>query len=199
MLTNPRINSTPKNRAIYYDVKYMGSNIQFSKKGRYYNMKPSSTKCNVMYILIALQEVKQIENLIFFTELGELVLREDLNLKRHGYILLAATKVCKKWQNTETLITDDRHDLIKKFYVNQIKQNQGTYHFGTSGTIFGLGYGPKCHKNKDGHSIDRYSSSEFLLYFVYNNTSFSLGITDQIFPFFFNRNKIQKNFIRTKN
>ena len=160
MLTNPRLKWNLKNRMIHYDIKYMGKNIHFSKKGRYFNLKPCCTKCNTIYILIGLHEVKHIENVMFFTELGELVLRENLNLQRHGYILLAAMQVSKQWQKNEILITDERYDLIKRYYVNQVKQNHNTYHFGTSGTIFGLGYGPKCHRNKDGHSIDRYSNSE---------------------------------------
>ena len=58
-------------------------------------------------------------------------------------------------------MTEPDFEVAKKYYINQIKQNSGRYHFGTSGTIFGLGYGPKCHRNEHGHSIDRYSSSKF--------------------------------------
>ena len=135
MQTNPQIKWNPKNRMIHYKIKYMGSNIHFSKKDQYYNLKPCCTKCNMIYILIGLHEVKHIENIIFFTELGDLISQEDLNLNQRGYAMLAAMQVSKKWQKNEILITDERHKLIKKYYVNQVKQNQRTYHFGTSGQM----------------------------------------------------------------
>ena len=61
------------------------TNIHVSKKGRYYNLKPSCTKHNMIYVLIAIHEVKHIENIIFFTELGDLISQADLNLNRYGY------------------------------------------------------------------------------------------------------------------
>ena len=160
MLTSPQIEWVPKNRKIHYDIKYIGSNIHASKKGRYYNLKPCCTKRNIIYVLIAIHEIKHLENIVYFTEMGDLILQSDLNINRHAYVMLAAIQVSKKWEKNEILITDERYELVSKYYVNQVKQKQGSYHFGTSGTIFGLGYGPKCHRNKDGHSIDRYSNSE---------------------------------------
>ena len=62
-------------------------------------------------------------------------------------------------------MTEHRLQLVKKFFINQIKQKQGVDHFGTSGTIFGLRYVPKCHQNKHGHSIDRYSNSKSMFNF----------------------------------
>ena len=45
-------------------------------------------------------------------------------------------------------------DLCNKFWYNQIKTD-GTFHFGTTGKIFSLGYGPK--------------------YYIDNNTNLSIG------------------------
>ena len=64
------------------------------------------------------------------------------------------------------LLNKERLDISNKFYINQVKQKQGNYHYGTSGTIFGLGYGPKFYQNEHGHFIDRFSNSEFTYHFV---------------------------------
>ena len=61
-------------------------------------------------------------------------------------------------------MTEPRLQLVKKFYTSQIKPKHGVYHFGTSGTIYGLGYGPKFHQNKHGHSIDCYSNRKSLFF-----------------------------------
>ena len=121
----------------------------------------------MIYVLVAIREVMHIDNIVFYTEMGDLILSSDLNLNKHGYVLLASVHVAKKWMKNDILITDERYELISKYYINQIKQKQGSYHFWTSGTIYGLGYGPKCHRNKDGHSIDQYSNSKFMFCSVY--------------------------------
>jgi len=164
MLTNPQIEHIPKNQMIHYKIKYMGDNIHVSKKGKYYNLKPCCTKRNMIFVLIAIHEVMYMDNLIFFTEMGDMISQTDIDKNRHGYVMLAAILVRKTWQKKDILITDRRYELVNKFYFNQIKQNQGNYHFGTSGKIFGLGYGPKCHKNEHGHSIDRYSNSKYFFF-----------------------------------
>ena len=145
----------------------MGSNVHVSKKGKYYNLKPCCTKRNMIFVLIAIYEVMYMDYLIFFTEMGDMISQTGIDKNRHGYVLLAAIKVQKIWQKKDILITDERYELVNKFYFNQIKQNQGTYHFGTSGKIFGLGYGPKFRKNEHGHSINRYSNSKFFSFTIY--------------------------------
>ena len=57
-------------------------------------------------------------------------------------------------------MTQPNHQVATKFYINQIRGGKNSYHFDTSGTIYGFGYGPKCHRNQYGHSIDRYSNSK---------------------------------------
>ena len=93
----------------------------------------------------------------------------DVNTNMHGYVLLAFIQLEKNWKTQNILMTENRLQIANKFYINQIKQKQGNYHFGTSGTIFGLGYGPKCHRNKHGHSIDRYSNSKSAFKFILFN------------------------------
>ena len=53
--------------------------------------------------------------------MGDLITQADLNLNRHGYVMLVAIQVSKKWNENDILITDERYKLINKYYVNQIK------------------------------------------------------------------------------
>ena len=70
-----------------------------------------------------------------------------VNPDRHGYVLLAFIRVLKKWKNEKILLNKEPLEIANKFFINQIQQKQGNYHYGTSGTIFGLGYGPKFYRN----------------------------------------------------
>ena len=71
-----------KNRQIFYDIKYMGHNVIMHKKGIYYNLNPSTTKRNIIFILIAINEVSHIDNLVFFTERGEIISRSSFDKKK---------------------------------------------------------------------------------------------------------------------
>ena len=163
MLTRPRIENVSNNRNIFYDIKWMGDNVKMKVNGKNYHINLSSCKRNIIFILAAIHEMNHIDNLIFFTEKGEMIPNSCLDTNRYGYVLLSCIQIEKKWQTKNILMTESRLAIAEKFYINQIKQKHGNYHFGTSGTIYGLGYGPKFHRNEHGHSIDRYSNSKFIL------------------------------------
>ena len=57
MLTNPRIKKISKNRNIHYDIKWMGEDIVMNRKGKYYNLLPSRSKHNVIYLTAAIHEL----------------------------------------------------------------------------------------------------------------------------------------------
>ena len=96
MLTKPIVEGTSKKRQIFYEIKYMSDNIVSTKKSKYYNLKPSCIKGNIIYILIGIQEVINLPNLVFFTEKGGMIPFASLDQDRHGYVLLAMIKVKKK-------------------------------------------------------------------------------------------------------
>ena len=160
MLTNPRIEKTSKTRNIYYDIKWMGDNIVINKKGKYHNLVPSRCPLNKLYLTIAIHELVHFDNLLFFTEKDVMIPDVNVNPNRHGYVLLAFIYLKKTWTTENILLNNEGLDISNKFFINQVKQNQGNYHYGISGTVFGLGYGPKFHRNEHGHSVDRFSNSE---------------------------------------
>ena len=160
MLSKPSIDNTSNNRNIFYEIKWMGKNVLKTNKGKFCHPNPASTKRNIIFVVVAMHEMIHIDNLIFYTEKGEMIPGLSVNTNRHGYVLLAFIKLDKSWKNQNILMTENRSQIANKFYINQIKQKQGNYHFGTSGIIYGLGYGPKCHRNEHGHSVDRYSNSK---------------------------------------
>ena len=160
MLTKPQVEKVSKNRKIFYDVKYIGHNVRIHKKGVYLNLNLSETKRGNIFILVSIDEISSIDNVVFFTETGGMITKSELDEERHGFVVLSMIQIQKKWNSREILMTNSRLQLANKFFVNQVKPKHGVYHFGTSGTIYGLGYGPKCHRNKHGHSIDRYANSK---------------------------------------
>ena len=58
----------------------------------------SSSKQNVVFILIAIHEISYMENLVFFTEKGDMITHFNLDDSRQGYVLIAVVKVTKSWQ-----------------------------------------------------------------------------------------------------
>ena len=83
---------------------------------------------------------------------------------KHGvdrcYVTLSIIKIDKQIQETEPIIVDSDLTLMKHFFVNQIAIKKGNYHFNTTGTIYGLGYGPKLNRNEYGHSLCKYTNRE---------------------------------------
>ena len=104
----------------------MGNNVIMKGNGKNYHI----------FILAAIHEMNGID-LIFFTEIGELIPNSCLDTNRHGYVLLSCIQI-KKWKAENILMTERHLEIAEKFYINQIKQKHGNYHFGTSGTIYGL-------------------------------------------------------------
>ena len=90
-----------------------------------------------------------------------------VNTNRHGYVLLAFIQLNKSWRTQSILMTENWLQIANKFYINQIKQKQGNYHFGTPEKNVDLGYGLKCHRNKHGHSVDQYSNSKSVFKFIF--------------------------------
>ena len=54
----------------------------------------------------------------------------------------------------DPLIIDSELPLMKCLFVNQIAIKKGNGQFNTTGTIYGLGYGPKSNRNEYGHYVN---------------------------------------------
>ena len=54
-----------------------------------------------------------------------------------------------------------RFEVDETFFVNQIAMKRGNYHFDTTGTIYGFGYGPKSNCNEFGLSVCKFANSKF--------------------------------------
>ena len=65
MLTRLRVEIVSKNRKIFYDIKYMGHNVAMHKKGVYLNLNPSTTKKNIIFILVSINEISSVDNWYF--------------------------------------------------------------------------------------------------------------------------------------
>ena len=95
MLTRPRIENVSNNRNIFYDIKWMGDNVNMKGNGKNYHINLSSCKHNIIFILAVICEMNHIDNLIFFTEKGEMIPNSCLDTNRYGYVLLSCIQIKK--------------------------------------------------------------------------------------------------------
>ena len=100
MLTKTCVENDLKERKIFYKIKYFGDHIVKNKKGKDFNLNPSSTNRNLIFITVALHEVEHLENLIFYTEKGVKIPKLSLYTARQGYVLLATIQVDKNVMRT---------------------------------------------------------------------------------------------------
>ena len=95
-----------------------------------------------------------------------MIQKYDVDVRRdHCYVMLSIIHVDKKMSKIATLICDGDLPLLKRFYINQIAIRKGNYDFDTTGTIYGLGYGPKSNRNEYGNSVCKFSNSKLSKYF----------------------------------
>ena len=179
MVQNTRENSDGQSRQVYYDIETIGSAIKYIKKGNEFILNPSTTSRNTIFIVVRLIDLRHIKKLQFHTGLGHMIQKYDVDVHRgHCYVILSIINVDKKMSETETLICDEDLPLLKRFYINQIAIRKGNYHFGTTGTIYGLGYGPKSNRNEYGHSVCKFSNRKLsnffyqILQFIFYSTHF---------------------------
>ena len=75
-----------------------------------------------------------------------------------------ATIQCEQiLRNNKTILSRDDILVAKKFLRNQTQSTKKDYHFGTSGHIFGFGYGPVYKSNEETkYTIDRFAKSKYI-------------------------------------
>ena len=134
----PHLEGDMNGRKIFYKIKHFGDDVVKNKRGKYFNLNPSLTNQNIIFITVALHEVGHFEHLIFYTEKGVMIPKLSLDTAREGYVLLGTIQVYKKCQQGPVLMSENRIELAKRFLTNQVKQKSGNYHFQTSGIIFGI-------------------------------------------------------------
>ena len=150
------------NRCVSYEIDEIGSKVKYFKKGNEYILNPSTTSRNMIFIVVRLCDLQHIEKIQCHTQFGHMIQKLDLKSnKDRCYIMLSIIKVDKEIHKSEPLIYDQDLPLLERFYINQIAIKKGNYHFDTTGTIYGLGYGPKSNRNEFGHSVCKYANSKY--------------------------------------
>ena len=174
MLKNVREYGTGRDRIIHYDIDQIGDDIRFNKKCSEWILNPSTTISNTIFIMVRLSDMKNVEKIQYHTEIGHMINNCDLNTtKDQCYVLLSIIKVDKQTQNLPPIISKEDLPLMKRYFINQISAKKGNYHFDTSGTIYGLGYGPKSNRNTYGHSVCKFSNRKYhIVNFLFNLISF---------------------------
>ena len=124
-------------------------------------LNPSTTSRNTIFIVIRLADLQHIKKIQFHTELGDMIEKYDVDIHRvQCYVIISIILVNKEMHKQESIIIDEDLPLLKRFYINQIAIKKGNYHFDTTGTIYGLGYGPKSNRNEFDHSVCKFANSK---------------------------------------
>ena len=111
-------------------------------------LNPSTTSRYTIFIVVRLADLRHIKKLQFHTQLGHMIEKYDVDVNRDRcYLILSIILVNKEMHKHESIIIGEDLPLLESFYINQIAIKKGNYHFDTTGTIYGLGYGPTQQKN----------------------------------------------------
>ena len=79
-------------------------------------------------------------------------------------------KVDEQIQNLAPVVSEDNIPSMKRYFENQFAVKNGNYHFDTTGTIYGLGYGTKSNQNKYGHSVCKFADCKcHIINFLFNS------------------------------
>ena len=158
-------------RRIYYDIERVGENVRLHiKNPKYKNVRIDDIKGKKIFILVNLKFIQDISGLVFFDELGRRMDTKTVEKQEKAYALLAMVEKTEIAQKNKIFLSNMDINLANQFWVNQIKTD-GSFHFDTSGKIFGLGYGPK-------YSIDQKTNLS-IGQFAGKKKSFSDGETLQ--------------------
>ena len=136
------------NRKIYYEIDYIGSDIDIKKKSnKYQNIQLNDTVSRKIFILAPFKTFEHESNIIYFDEFGNRMNVHELSKISKAYVVLAMAKKSNKIENNGLFIDRTDLELAKKIWINQIKSDE-TFHFATTGNIYGLGFGPKYFVNE---------------------------------------------------
>ena len=150
-------------RKIFYEVDRVGKNVViYSKNRKYKNIKIDETSGNKSFFLVHLKYIREFSGLIFFDELGKRMDLTTIEKQEKAYVLLAMVEKTYHIKKNRVKIDDSDIDLANKLWINQIKTD-GSFHFNTTGKIFGLGFGPKYSINQSNNlSIGQFAEKKRL-------------------------------------
>ena len=124
VLKNPRENDDRKNRKIFYDIDFIGENIQYVSTKKYINFKMENIKQKWILILVKFKDIMFNTKLSFITESGYLIQEREIGDKNDGYVVLATIKHDKKLITDSVSFSDVERMLAQKFFYNQVKKKK---------------------------------------------------------------------------
>ena len=159
-----------KEQKIFYKVNEIGENIKLNIKKNFIKLNIEGTKNNKIFIVVKYEELMNIDRISFFTETGNVIESGNKTSNKKGYVILAAVQSEQVIRKSNINFTVDEVSLAKKYLRNQTQSSNKEYHFGTTGNIFGFGYGPVYSSNSETqYTIDRFAKSKFInLFFCFS-------------------------------
>ena len=159
----------PQNLPInfFYNILETGNNVKLVKKQSFITINVEGTKNNKVILLAKFKDMSRFKKLCFFTEVGNIIRQPTVEMKRDGYVILATIQLEPKLRELCEKINADDLSFAKKYLRNQVVNSKSGYHFGTTGTIHGFGFGPVYSSNSvTQYSIDKIAKSKFYFKFL---------------------------------
>ena len=116
----------------------------------------------IKFYLAEIQGCSQWSKIIFFYRGGKCSWSWNWqNIKKKGYDLLATVQVEPILRKNENVLTHEDILVTSRYLQKQTKTTKTDYHFGTTGHIYGFGYGPIYSSNqKTQHTVDKFAKSK---------------------------------------
>ena len=148
-------------RKIHYEIDSIGQGVVVKSKfnGQYMNVHLQRCWENKNFIVVPTKSVYNLPGVVLFSEDGKLIVNHTEKSLHRSYVLLAVAEKVQKSRHFGIFINKDEIDLCEKFWNNQIKTD-GSFHFGTTGKIFSLGYGPKYQIINDTMSVGEFAEKK---------------------------------------
>ena len=154
---------TSNHRKIFYEIDSVGENVRFVAKKTFMKLNVEGTKNNKVFIVLKFKDALEVDKLTYFTETANLIDRENYENNTKGYVLLATIQAEPILRQNPAAFTRDDLLIAKKFLRNQTQSSKKDYHFGTTGNIYGFGFGPVYTSNKETqYTIDQFAKSKFV-------------------------------------
>ena len=100
MLKSPEEIMVDFKQQMHYKIDFFGSKVEYTRKGKFWILHPSSTPANTIFVIVRLRDIYHIPRVQYHTEFGEMISKYNLDKGReHCYELLSLIYIEKNIRN----------------------------------------------------------------------------------------------------
>ena len=145
-----------------------------NRKKNLLKLNVEGCKNNKIFVVVKYKDLMKIDRVSFISEMGKVLIDSaNKTTNKKSYVILAAIQLEQAICRSDIKFTVDDVSLTKKYLRNQTQRSNKEYHFGTTGNIFGFGYGAVYSSNYETqYNIGRFAKSKFVNLFIFSYSIF---------------------------